>query len=134
MKQEHTIWTATQELDIDNLKTPTGTLNVLDMVSDDDSFLQMPCEIVNGVIHIASIAYPDADNTTRRDTMSNTLTTPTILSMDVKVEQIGTTYLATSKGYRDRYEGHIDASFAGHGETPQDALADLMNVIIRHNS
>ena len=59
---EHTIWTATQDLDIDNLETETGRiLNVLDMLSDRDDFLQRPCKVENGIIFFAGCAYRDAD-------------------------------------------------------------------------
>jgi len=58
--ETHTIWTATQALNIDNLKA-SSVLNILDMVSDGDSFLQMPCTIEDGVICVGSVRYLDAD-------------------------------------------------------------------------
>ena len=62
MKTEYTVWTATQELNIDNLVTCTGKiLNVLDMIADGDDFLQTPCTIEKGIIYIGSIPYKEAD-------------------------------------------------------------------------
>ena len=57
----HTIWTATQELDIDNLAVCGRVLNILDLISDGDEFLQMPCTIRDGDIYIGSVRYYDAD-------------------------------------------------------------------------
>lgn len=59
---KHTVWTATQELDADYIKTCTGkVLCVLDMISEGDEFLQTPCTIENGVIYIGSIDYKVCD-------------------------------------------------------------------------
>jgi len=57
----HTIWTATQELDIDNLAGGCSVLNILDLISDGDEFLEIPCTIQDGDIYIGSIRYYDAD-------------------------------------------------------------------------
>ena len=60
--QSHTIWTASLALSIDNIKTPTGkTLNVLELISEGDDFLQTPCTIAGGQMVVGSICYTDAD-------------------------------------------------------------------------
>ena len=63
MKDTHTIWTATQKLDIDNLAGGVKTLNVIDLISDGDEFLQTPCYIENGEIFAygGTVRYYNAD-------------------------------------------------------------------------
>ena len=55
---DYTVWTASLKLDADYLITPTGkVLCILDLVSEGDCLLQVPCDIIGGRLCIASVAY-----------------------------------------------------------------------------
>tara|TARA_R100000231_G_scaffold137419_1_gene113811 strand:- start:1202 stop:1417 length:216 start_codon:yes stop_codon:yes gene_type:complete len=56
-------------LDIDNIAigsriAPTATVNLIDLLSDEDPLLDARCVIVNGIIYIGSIPYYNADEST----------------------------------------------------------------------
>jgi len=60
-----TIFEATLKLNIDNIKPATGkTINVMDMISDGDAFLETPCTVEDGKIYVGDMWYKDADAST----------------------------------------------------------------------
>ena len=60
MKNTYTIFTASLELDIDDLLIGGRKVSLIDLMLSGDRFLDIPCDIIDGVIHVASIAYPSA--------------------------------------------------------------------------
>ena len=60
MKNKYTIFTASLELDIDDLLIGGRKVSLIDLMLSGDRFLDIPCDIIDGVIHVASIAYPKA--------------------------------------------------------------------------
>lgn len=60
MTNSYTIFSASLELDIDDLLIGGRKVSLIDLMLSGDRFLDTPCDIIDGVIHIASIAYPKA--------------------------------------------------------------------------
>jgi len=60
------------------------------------------------------------------------ITMPTIMDMDIHLGQMGTTYVASSRSFSDRYDGKFKANFSGQGSTPHKALDDLMDGVYRY--
>jgi len=60
------------------------------------------------------------------DTVLNEVTMPAITDMKINLSQTGTSYIASSDKFTDRYDGVFKRSFTGQGQTPHDALKDLM--------
>ena len=60
MKTNYTIFTASLELDIDDLLIGGRKVSLIDLMLSGDRFLDIPCDIIDGVIYVASIAYPKA--------------------------------------------------------------------------
>ena len=60
MTNNYTIFSASLELDIDDLLIGGRKVSLIDLMLSGDRFLDIPCDIIDGVIHVASIAYPKA--------------------------------------------------------------------------
>ena len=60
MTNNYTIFSASLELDIDDLLIGGRKVSLIDLMLSGDRFLDIPCDIIDGVIHVASVAYPSA--------------------------------------------------------------------------
>ena len=60
MNNSYTIFSASLELDIDDLLVAGREVSLIDLMLSGDRFLDTPCDIIDGVIHIASVPYPAA--------------------------------------------------------------------------
>lgn len=61
----------------------------------------------------------------------NELTMPAITDMKIDLSQSGTSYIASSKQFTDRYDGTFKKFFTGQGQTPHAALKDLMTNVYK---
>ena len=62
----------------------------------------------------------------------NEVTMPAILDMKIDLSQTGTSYIASSNKFTDRYDGVFKRSFTGQGQTPHAALKDLMMNVYKY--
>lgn len=62
----------------------------------------------------------------------NEVTMPAITDMKINLKQTGTSYIASSDKFTDRYDGVFKRSFTGQGQTPHDALKDLMMNVYKY--
>ena len=62
----------------------------------------------------------------------NEVTMPAIIDMKISLRQTGTSYIASSDKFEDRYDGVFKRSFTGQGQTPHAALKDLMMNVYKY--